>query len=133
MKQQAAVIAFRRTSRTLEICLIRKKGSKKKKWGIPKGFVSRGDTSKRTALKEAHEEAGLKGRLVGSAVGSYEYRKWGTTLVVAVYLMQVHREHDDWDEADFRERRWAPLNEAHKLLARHPVQPLMGTVKGRLT
>jgi ADP-ribose pyrophosphatase YjhB (NUDIX family) len=132
VKQQAAVVPFRRNGRKLEICLIRKKGSKKK-WSIPKGFIARGDTSKETALKEALEEAGLKGRLVGDSIGRYEYRKWGTTLAVAVYLMEVNGEEDDWDEADFRERRWAPLDEATELLEPHPVQPLMPTVKGRLS
>ena len=132
MKQQAAVFPFRRNSRGLEICLIRKKGFRKK-WGIPKGFISRGDTSKETALKEAREEAGLRGRLVGGPIGRYEYRKWGTTLEVAVYLMQVKREQDDWDEANFRERRWTPFARALKLLARHPARPLMPAVKRRLS
>ena len=48
MKQQAAVFPFRRNAHGLEICLIRKKGFRKK-WGIPKGFIARGDTSKETA------------------------------------------------------------------------------------
>jgi len=132
MKQQAAVFPFRRNAHGLEICLIRKKGFRKK-WGIPKGFIARGDTSKETALKEAREEAGLRGRLVGGAIGRYEYRKWGTTLEVAVYLMQVKREQDDWDEANFRERRWTPFARAAKLLARHPARSLMPTVKRRLS
>jgi 8-oxo-dGTP pyrophosphatase MutT (NUDIX family) len=132
MKQQAAVFPFRRNARGLEICLIRKKGLGKR-WGIPKGFIARGDTSKETALKEAREEAGLHGRLVGGAIGRYEYRKWGTTLEVAVYLMQVKREQDDWDEANFRKRRWTPLARAEKLLARHPARSLMPTVKRRLS
>jgi ADP-ribose pyrophosphatase YjhB (NUDIX family) len=132
MKQQAAVIPFRGTRKKLEICLIRKKGVKKK-WGIPKGFVDRGETLKEAALKEASEEAGLKGRLVGDPVGSYEYQKWGTTLDVTVYLMEVKEEEDDWDEANFRERRWASFQEAAELLERHPVQPLITRVKERLS
>jgi len=131
MKQQAAVIPFRGTGKKLEICVIRRKGSKKK-WGIPKGFVDRGDTTKEAALKEASEEAGLKGKLIGDPVGSYEYEKWGTGLEVTVYLMEVKDEDDDWDEADFRERRWTSFDEAAELLDRHPVQPLLGRAKGRL-
>ena len=132
MKQQAAVIPFRGGGARLEICLIRKRGSKKG-WGIPKGFIDRGDTSKETALKEAREEAGLKGRLVGSAIGSYEYRKWGATLEVDVYLMRVNEQEDDWDESDIRERCWVPLGKASKLLERHPVQPLITRLRGRLS
>ena len=131
MKQQAAVIPFRGSGKKLEICLIRKKGSKKK-WGIPKGFVDRGDSTRETALKEAGEEAGLKGRLIGDPVGSYEYQKWGANLEVTVYLMEVKDEDDDWDEADFRERHWTSLAEAAELLERHPVRPLLKSVKERL-
>jgi 8-oxo-dGTP pyrophosphatase MutT (NUDIX family) len=131
MRQQAAVIPFRGSGKTLEICLIRKKGSRRK-WGVPKGFVDRGDTAKEAALKEAEEEAGLKGRLVGTPVGSYEYKKWGATLAVTVYLMEVKDEQDDWDEADFRDRRWTSPKRAAALLGRHPVQPLIGRAMERL-
>ncbi|HKY21818.1 MAG TPA: NUDIX domain-containing protein [Vicinamibacterales bacterium] len=132
MKQQAAVIPFRGSGRKLEICLIRKKGSKRK-WGIPKGFVDRGDTAREAALKEAAEEAGLKGRLVGDPVGRYEYEKWGASLEVTVYLMEVKDEEDDWDEADFRERHWTSLDDAAELLERHPVHPLIKHAIERLS
>ena len=131
MKLQAAVIPFRGTGKKLEICLIRRKGSRKK-WGIPKGFIDAGETPKDTALKEALEEAGLKGRLVGDPVGSYEYQKWGIVLAVTVYLMEVKDEDDDWDEAEFRERYWTSLEDAEELLARHPVQSLIDLARGRL-
>ena len=131
MRKQAAVIPFRGTGKKLEICLIRRKGSKK--WGIPKGFVERGDTSKDAALKEAFEEAGLKGRLVGDAVGNYEYQKWGTMLDVTVYLMEVREEDEDWDEADVRDRRWTSFEDAADLLERHPVQSLIDAAKARLS
>ena len=132
MKQQAAVIPFRGGGKKLQICLIRKKGSKRK-WGIPKGFIDRGETPKQSALKEASEEAGLKGRLVGDPVGSYEYKKWGTTLAVTVYLMEVKNEDDEWAESDFRERHWTSLRQAMQLLAHHPVHSLMDTAKARLS
>ena len=132
MKQQAAVIPFRGTGKKLEICVIRRKGSKKK-WGIPKGFIDRGDTAKEAALKEASEEAGLNGKVIGDSVGSYEYEKWGVTLAVSVYLMEVKNEDDEWDEADVRERRWASFDEAAEMLERHPVQPLLERARGRLS
>ena len=132
MKQQAAVIPFRGSGKKLEICLIRKKGSKKS-WGIPKGFVDRGDSTKEAALKEAGEEAGLKGRLVGDPVGRYEYQKWGVNLEVTVYLMEVKDQDDEWDESDFRERHWTSLQEAAELLERHPVRQLLKSLKERFS
>jgi phosphohistidine phosphatase len=125
--QQAAAIAIRRRDDILEVCLIRSR--KSRKWGIPKGLIDPGDTQEETALNEAWEEAGLKGRLLGDPIGIYEYRKWGTTLVVAVYVMEVLEEHDDWQEADFRERRWTPIGVATSLLSEHPVRPLLDRVR----
>ena len=94
-------------------------------WGIPKGTIERGDTPEATALNEAWEEAGLSGRLLGSSIGTYEYRKWGAHLTVAVYIMEVLEENAEWQEAHFRERRWATVDEALSLLEPHPVRPLL--------
>ena len=128
--QQAGVIAFRRTPDGFEVCLIRRRESRG--WGIPKGMVERGETHEETALNEAWEEAGLKGRLIGDAIGTYEYEKWDLDLVVAVYLMDVLEEHADWEEAHYRDRTWRPLREAVSMLADHPVIPLLERVRSRL-
>ena len=112
------------------MCLIRRKGSKT--WGIPKGVVDRGDTREETALNEAWEEAGLKGRLLGDAIGTYKYRKWDRTLRVAVYIMEVLDQADTWDEADFRERRWTSFEKAEARLTRHPVRPLLKRARSLL-
>jgi 8-oxo-dGTP pyrophosphatase MutT (NUDIX family) len=114
---QAAVIPYRRTDDGIEVCLITTRSGR---WGIPKGLVDPGDTPPFTALKEAEEEAGILGHLVGEAVGIYAYEKWDTELAVAVYLMQVERALDYWDEAEFRERKWVSPPEAIKLMADHP-------------
>jgi phosphohistidine phosphatase len=118
LPQQAAAIPVRRRTSAFEVCLIRRKGSTS--WGIPKGSVDPGDTLEKTALKEAWEEAGISGRLVGVSLGSYEYAKWDTTFEVAVYLMEVLVQHTTWQEAGFRERRWTSFSEAAALLAAHP-------------
>ena len=130
LPQQAAAIAVRRKGDRVQVCLIRKKGSRK--WGIPKGQVDPGDTHEETALNEAWEEAGLRGRLIGDVVGTYEYEKWDETYAVAVYLMEVLEQHDEWDESDFRERRWTSFGEAASLLVNHPVRPLLDRAIGLL-
>jgi 8-oxo-dGTP pyrophosphatase MutT (NUDIX family) len=129
-RDQAAVIAFRHNGEVIEICLIRNKGGKK--WKIPKGFVDPGETAQQAALKEAWEEAGLLGRLVGEAVGSYEYEKWNLDLTVAVFLMEVKAIDDDWEESRVRERSWAPLDEAFTRLKKHPVKSLLSDAAARL-
>jgi 8-oxo-dGTP pyrophosphatase MutT (NUDIX family) len=128
-RQQAGAIAVRRDGETLTVCLIRRKGSES--WGIPKGFLEPGDTPEKTALKEAWEEAGLKGRLIGDSIGSYEYSKRSGSFTVAVYVMDVLEQAPDWPEAILRECRWAPWDEAASLLASHPVRPLLDQARRR--
>ena len=121
--EQAAAIPVRRMSRGLQVCVIRRKDANN--WGIPKGLVDPGATHEETALNEAWEEAGLEGRLLGAAIGTYRYRKWGTRLTVAVYVMELIQQAPTWEESAFRERRWVPFAEAGVLLAEHPVAPLL--------
>ena len=121
--EQAAAIPVRRVGRGLQVCVIRRKEATS--WGIPKGLVDPGDTHEETALNEAWEEAGIEGRLLGGAIGTYRYRKWGTRLTVAVYVMELLHQSPTWEESAFRERRWVPFPEAGVLLAGHPVAPLL--------
>ena len=121
--QQAAAIPIRRRGSDLQVCLIRKRlaGS----WGIPKGTVDSGHTHASTALNEAWEEAGLRGRLVGDALGTYRYEKYGRPLTVMVFLMEVLEHHKDWIEAGIRERKWVSLEEAGTLLVEHPAHAFL--------
>jgi 8-oxo-dGTP pyrophosphatase MutT (NUDIX family) len=129
-REQAGVIPFRRKKAALEVCLIRKKG--RKKWKIPKGFVDPGETMQQSALKEAWEEAGLRGRLIGEPIGSYEYEKCGYDLTVSVFLMEVSDQEDEWEESRFRERCWLTVETAFAMLKKHPVRPLLDAAATRL-
>ena len=129
-REQAGVIPFRRKKGNIEVCLIRNKG--RKKWKIPKGFVDPGETAEQAALKEAWEEAGLKGRLSGGSIGLYGYEKWGFELTVSVYLMEVTDADDDWEESRFRERSWERVETAFEMLRKHPVRPLLDIAATRL-
>jgi 8-oxo-dGTP pyrophosphatase MutT (NUDIX family) len=129
-RDQAAAIPFRRKREGIEICLIRTKGDKR--WKIPKGFIEPGETPEQAALKEALEEAGLNGRVVGEPVGSYKYEKWGLDLRVSVFLMEVLSEEDKWQESGFRERCWMPLEDALERLEKHPVSRLIDSARDKL-
>ena len=129
--EQAAAIPMRRAGRTLQICVIRRKDANR--WGIPKGLVDPGDTHEETALNEAWEEAGISGRLLGAAIGTYRYRKWGSRLTVSVYVMEVLEQAERWEESAFRQRRWVPFAEAGVLLADHPVAPLLDRAHSLVT
>ena len=122
--QQAAAIPIRRRGNDVQVCLIRKRLSGT--WGIPKGTVDSGHTHETTALKEAWEEAGVRGRLVGDSLGSYQYEKYGRALTVVVYVMEVLEHQRDWEEAGIRERKWASFEEAGLLLIEHPAHEFLG-------
>jgi len=129
--EQAAAFPVRRLGRELQVCLIRRKTALA--WGIPKGLVDPGDTHEDTALNEAWEEAGITGRLLGDSVGTYRYKKWGTKLTVAVFVMEVLHQEPRWEEAPIRERMWTTFDEATELLHEHPVAPLISRVKALIT
>ncbi len=118
--QQAAAIPFRRCESVVEVCLITT--IRAGKWTVPKGFIDPGDTAEETAIKEAREEAGLHGRVLGGPVGYHDIIKDGGRYRVAVYLMQVDRVDDAWEEQSVRERRWTTVRQAKKLLADRPIE-----------
>ena len=87
---QAAAVPFRIRGRVLEVALITT--SRGGRWSIPKGNIERGERARESALREALEEAGLVGDLVGPRLGSFRYEKRGRARSVAVYLLRVTRE-----------------------------------------
>ena len=118
--QQAAAIPFRYREGAVEVCLITTVQAGR--WTVPKGFIDPGATAPETAVKEAREEAGLHGRVVGGPVGYYDISKQGGRYRVAVYLMHVDRVDDSWEEQSLRERRWTTVRQAEELLAGRPVE-----------
>jgi 8-oxo-dGTP pyrophosphatase MutT (NUDIX family) len=121
--KQVSMIPFRRREERVEFCLIT--SIRKGRWGFPKGIIDPGETPVETALKEAHEEAGLHGRIVGPPLGSYQYHKWDRDLTVTVRLMEVECVDDTWDEDQLRERRWVEASQAEQLLVQPELKRLL--------
>jgi hypothetical protein len=66
---------------------------------------------------EAEEEAGVRGAVCPTPLGSYRYRKRrgnGASLMfdVDVFPLAVTQELESWKEGHQRQRRWFPLSEA---------------------
>jgi 8-oxo-dGTP pyrophosphatase MutT (NUDIX family) len=129
--EQSCVVPFRRQGERVEICLIT--SLEKGRWILPKGIIDPGETLEETALKEALEEAGLHGRIVGEPLGTYEDFKWGTTLHVTVLLMEVTQCDDQWPEDDVRERQWVAATEAAEMLAKKELRPIVAETVHMLT
>jgi hypothetical protein len=88
-----------------------------KRWVIPKGNGMGGLAPHTAASVEAEEEAGVRGPVCPTPLGSYQYRKKrrnGASLMldVDVFPLCVTQELDSWKESHERERRWFTLADA---------------------
>ena len=111
--RQSGVLAYRIGSQQPEILLIT---TRKGHWTIPKGIVEPDLGPAESALNEAYEEAGVRGRLAAKSIGRFQYAKWGGTCTVEVFLLEATELLDSWPEADFRRRRWAPIPAAAEMV-----------------
>ncbi|WP_299425948.1 DUF47 family protein [Sphingomonas bacterium] len=92
-----------------------------KRWVIPKGNPASGLSAHAAAALEADEEAGVRGLICPTPLGSYRYRKRqrnGASLMVDVdvFPLAVNRELEHWKEQGQRERRWVSLNDAAEMV-----------------
>ncbi len=111
---QACAVPYRITRGRLEVCLVTT--LKSRRWIFPKGFVEPHETPPAAALKEAWEEAGLRGRIVGERLGTYVRRKLRCEFHVSGYLMLVEEARERWNESHLRRRRWMTIAEAQAQL-----------------
>ncbi|MHB1033683.1 MAG: NUDIX hydrolase [Pirellulales bacterium] len=127
---QACAVPYRRNDGHLEFCLITTRQGNH--WGFPKGSIEFGHNGVQTALKESHEEAGLHGVIEGQPLGRFQYNKGYGLLSVTVFLMQVTRADDAWEEDQLRKRCWCSADEARQRIDREPVRQLLETALARL-
>lgn len=91
-------------------------------WIIPKGWPIRHLTAAATAAREAYEEAGVIGTVLGDEpCRSFLYEKQkgprGRTICVSVFLFAVERQLRKWPERSQRMTRWIAPEEASLLVA----------------
>jgi 8-oxo-dGTP pyrophosphatase MutT (NUDIX family) len=119
---QAAVIPYRIRKERVEVALITT--STGKGWIFPKGWVDDGERPREAAIREAEEEAGLRGVVARNPVGRYHRTKGNDLRRVDVYVMRVTRELDHWLEDKIRRRRWMRVADAAERL-RAELQPFV--------
>lgn len=127
---QACAVPYRVVHGQIEVCVVT--SMKKRRWTFPKGIIEPDETPGQAALKEAWEEAGIRGVISGPTLGSYERTKWGEPVLVACYLMHVEREFRIWPESGLRERQWVPLEEAVEAIACRGQRELLLAATARL-
>lgn len=91
-------------------------------WIFPKGQVEMGMAAHLSAAKEAFEEAGLIGQIDSEVFDQYQHKKWGGSMTVRVYLLEVTQVLSSWHEMHERDRKILPLEEAINLI-QEPQKP----------
>ena len=127
--KQSAVVPFRETGDKLEVLLVTTR--KKKKWIFPKGIIEENLTASESAIKEAFEEAGIKGDLLPNKLGKYSYKKWGGKCKVKVQGLKVTWILDSWEE-DFRERKWVSIADVQNYIKNKNLIEITTTLKETL-
>ena len=124
--KQSAVIPYKKNGNKIEVLLVTTR--KKKKWIIPKGIIEENLTARESAIKEAYEEAGIKGNLLPHKLGKYSYRKWGGKCKVKVYGMEVTSLSEFWEE-NFRERKWVSFSNIQNYIKNEKIIAITTTLK----
>ncbi|MEP0943115.1 MAG: NUDIX hydrolase [Rhizobiaceae bacterium] len=92
------------------------------RWVLPKGVVEDGETDVQTCQREGFEEAGISGIVLENFPMTMPIQRKNTDQANAVpvtyYPLLVEQQSDEWPEADKRERHWASLSEAEKVVHR---------------
>jgi 8-oxo-dGTP pyrophosphatase MutT (NUDIX family) len=107
--EQYGVLAWRRSGSGVEILLITSRETRR--WVVPRGNAIPGLRPWESAAQEAFEEAGVRGGVQPSEIGTYRYGKRAkdgrvTPALVHLYPMLVTEEAASWPEQRQRERRW---------------------------
>ena len=116
VQQQAAVIPYRIRKDQVEVALVTT--STGRRWIVPKGSIDRGERARDAAIREAEEEAGLRGIVTRKPLGRYHRLRGDRPCRVEVYVMRVTRVLERWLEDELRERRWMRLPDASACLRR---------------
>jgi len=127
--QQAAVIPYRIRNARVEVALVTTFDGKG--WIVPKGSVDAGERPRDAAIREAEEEAGLRGVVARKPIGRYVQVKRNERRTVHVFLMRVTTVRKRWLEDHIRRRRWMRIPEARNRLQKE-LRQFMSPVKAAL-
>ena len=114
-RRQVAALPLRLAKNgAIEILLVTSRDTGR--WIIPKGWTSKRLRDCKAAAREAREEAGVKGKILREAIGTYRYIKRelgnGALIEVRVFLLRVSKRCKRWPEKRERRRAWFDIEDA---------------------
>jgi len=125
--EQAGAVVFRLGKR-LKVLIVtsRKEPSH---WIFPKGHIEPGESGKEAALREAEEEAGAVGEIIGPALGTVEFSSGTDDVRVRYYPVKLTHEVRC---SELREIRWVDPADALKTLTHDTTRELLQRALGFL-
>ena len=118
-RQQYAALCYRYKKKTGELEMLLMTSRDTGRWVIPKGWPMSGKLAHEVAAREAYEEAGVRGQVEETAVGSFTYLKVlkdgiKVPCKVQVYPLAVTELAKSFKEKGERKLDWVSCNEAVK-------------------
>jgi 8-oxo-dGTP pyrophosphatase MutT (NUDIX family) len=115
VRTQFGTLCYRVQNDKVQILLVTSRGTGR--WIMPKGWPMHGATPIEAAAREAWEEAGVEGKIMGNAIGIYSYNKLedkkdDLPCIVAIFPLKVQRLADDYPEVSMRRRKWFSVEKA---------------------
>jgi len=137
LRQQYAALPWRLVGESVDILLASSRDTRR--WVIPKGWPMKGRKPHAAAALEALEEAGLKGKIEKTKIGSFHYQKRlknGAVILcrVDVFPMQVLRQAKHWPEQGQRVTQWFTYTDAaEEVLEAELKKLILAFGKGKLS
>lgn len=135
IRSQFGALVYRIIRDRPEVLLITTRNSKR--WMIPKGWPMSGMTPAAGALREAWEEAGVRGTAYDHCLGLFSYRKTVSKnlilpCLVMVYPVKAKKLLADFPEKGQRRRKWMSLRKAAKRVSAPELAKIISTFDPRL-
>jgi 8-oxo-dGTP pyrophosphatase MutT (NUDIX family) len=129
---QYAALPYRRNGKSLtEVLLVTSRETGR--WIIPKGWPLKGKLPHEAAAREAHEEAGVTGKIHRRSIGTFTYKKrlkGGKVVVceVQVFVLKVKRQESSWLEKGERKVKWLSRAKAAKTVRNRVLGTIIRTL-----
>ncbi len=125
---QSGAIVVRGDEQGPRILVVRARKSPED-WIFPKGHIESGESPEETALREANEETGIRGVVIGAVGARLEFESGGESVSVQYFLIYART---DGVSSEGRDKRWCSLPEALKLLTHRDAQALLASVESEI-
>jgi diadenosine hexaphosphate hydrolase (ATP-forming) len=126
--KQAGAIVVREEGGIRRILLVRSKKDPRV-WVFPKGHIEAGEQPRVTALREAFEEAGVAGIILGPAGPALTFRAGDAHVAVDYFLVQLTAE---MASPEGRDKLWLTEDEAEAQLAFQNARELLKSALRKL-